>query len=366
MEEIALKALSKSMKTRESKNLKLMLEEAAKQCGAKTAIVCGDRRLSYAELDEASNKVANALIGMGVEKGDRVAMLLPNSPEFVAIYFGIAKIGGIAVPLNIRHKSAELSSLFDNFQPKILISESPFLGPLISALSRFKYIEHIIDLGSKYEGQFLSYQQIMNTNSARRVDVELDPEDTAHIVYASGPTTQPRGVMMSHQNLATEAAISAEAFQQTDNDVALLFALPMHHAFGLVMILLPSILRGGTVVILPGLSISSLFEVIEREKGTIFMGVPYVYSLITNMVEKEGMKNDLSSLRLCISAGQPIPIDLMKRFEKYFGLSMVDCWGLTEAAAFVTYPSPDGVGKLGSVGKIPPGWEVKIVEDYGQ
>ena len=101
-------------------NLKAMLETAVERYGNKTAIVLGDRRLSYATLDKASNKVANALIKIGVGKGDRVAMLLPNSPEFVAVYFGIVKTGGIAVPLSIRYKVAELASLFENSQPKII------------------------------------------------------------------------------------------------------------------------------------------------------------------------------------------------------------------------------------------------------
>jgi len=103
-------------------SLKLMLEETAGRYGRKTAIVFGDRRLSYAELDEASNKVANTLIRMGVNKGDRVAMLVPNSPEFVITYFGIVKAGSIAVPLGTNYKVNELASLFDNCQPKVLVS----------------------------------------------------------------------------------------------------------------------------------------------------------------------------------------------------------------------------------------------------
>ncbi|MDI6815544.1 MAG: class I adenylate-forming enzyme family protein, partial [Dehalococcoidales bacterium] len=216
-------------------NLKLMLEETARQYGGKTAVVLGNRRLSYAEVDEASNKVANALIKMGVSKGDRVAMLLPNSPEFVSIYFGVVKTGGIAVPLDTRYKVEELASLFDSSQPKVLVTESLFLEPLVSALPRFNYIEHIIDLGSKYEGQFLSYQEIMATSSAQRVEVKLEPEDIAHIAYTSGPTTCPRGVVLTHHSLVTETAISGDGFQQTDKDITMLFALPMHHAFGLVV-----------------------------------------------------------------------------------------------------------------------------------
>jgi len=348
-------------------NLKLMLEEAVRQYGRKTAITLGKQRLSFTEVDEASNKVANALIKMGVSKGDRVAMLLPNIPEFVVIYFGVVKIGSIAVPLNIGDKVDELASLCSNFQPKLLVAESPFLEPLVLALPRFKSIEHIIEVGSKYEGQFLGYQEIMATGSARRVEVEPEPEDIATISYTGGPTNHPRGVMLSHRSLVSEAIISGDGFQQTDEDVVMLFALPMFHMFSLASVLLTSVNKGSTVVIVPGsgASISSLMETIEREKGTIFVGVPYVYALIVNVAERDGVKNDLSSLRLCASGGAPLSIDIIQRFRQYYGFNIVDMWGLTEVVSQVTSLPLDGTGKLGSVGKALPGWEVKIVDDNG-
>ena len=349
-------------------SLKLMLEETAGRYGRKTAIVFGDRRLSYAEIDEASNKVANTLIRMGVNKGDRVAMLLPNSPEFVIIYFGIVKAGSIAVPLDTKYKVDELASLFDNCQPKVLVAESPTLEPLVPALPRFKSIKHVIDLGSKYEGQFLSYRDIMATSSAQRIEVEPGPEDIATISYTGGPTNRPRGVMLSHQRLVTEAAMSADGFQQTDKDIIMLFALPMLHLFGLTAVLLASVYKGSTVVIVPGtgLSISILMATIEKEKGTMFLGVPYIFALVVDIAEKEGVKNDLSSLRLCSSGGAPLSIDIIRRFKQHYGFDLIDIWGLTEAICHVTCPPIDGTGKLGSVGKALPGWEVKIVDDNGR
>jgi len=347
-------------------NLKQMLGQSAKRYAGKTAVAMGDQRLTYAQLDEASNKVANALVGMGVSKGDRVAILLPNSPEFVTIYFGVVKIGGIAVPLDIRYKMDELTSLFDDFQPKVLVSESPTLETIVPALSRFSYIEQVIDLSGEYEGQFLSYQEIMSASSARPVEVMLEPEDIAHIAYSSGPTVHPRGVVLSHQALVREAAISGEGFQQTDKDIVVLFALPMHHAFGLVVVLLTAVSKGSTVIMLPGLSIDSLLEVIERERATIFMGVPFVHALIVNGTGAEGIKHDLSSLRLWGTAGAAMPADISQKLRQHFGLDTVDFWGMTESAAHVTCQSLDGAGKPDSVGKALPGWELKIVDSNGR
>ncbi len=347
-------------------NLKVMLEKTAKRYGEKTAIALGDRRLSYAELDEASNKVANALIKMGVSKGDRVAMLLPNSLEFVVIYFGIIKIGAIAVPLDTKYKVGELASLFGDSQPKVLVTESPLLEPLVPVLPRFKYIEHVIDLGSKYGGRVLSYQEIMATRSARQVKVEPEPEDTANIAYTSGPTFRPRGVMLSHQDSVMNIAISADKFRQTAEDITVLFALPLHHVVGLEAVLLTSICKGSTVVMLPGLSIGGLMETIEKERATIFMGVPFIFILMVHTAEEEGIKHDLSSLRLCCVGGAPTPTEIMKRFKQLYGLDIVQFWGLTEATAYLTCQPIDGTGKLGSVGKALPGWKVKIVDDNGK
>ena len=349
-------------------NLNQMLREKARQFGEKTAIVCSERRLSYAELDEASNKVANALLEMGVKKGDRVAMLLSNSVEFAVIYFGITRIGGIAVPLDIHYKFDELAALFDSSQPGVLIAESLYLKSLVPGLPKFKSIGQVIEVGSSYAGQFPNYGEIMATGLAQRVEVEPEPEDIAIISYTGGPAYHPRGAMLSHRSLVTEAIMSGDGFQQTDKDIVMLFTLPMYHMFGLAAILLASICKGSTVVIVPGtgLSIGALMKAIERERGTIFMGVPYIYALAIDIAEKEGKKNDLSSLRLCVSGGAPLPIDIIHRFKQHYGFTLVNIWGQTEAVCHITCPPADGTGKLGSVGISLSGWEMKIVDDEGR
>jgi len=346
-------------------NLKLLLEDTAGRYGGKTAVVSNDRRISYAELNEVSNKVANALIKLGIAKGDRAAILLPNSPEFVFIYFGIVKSGGIAVPLDIKYKIDELASLFDDCQPRFLIIDSASLKQVAPTLSRLEHIEHVIDLSSEYGGQFLSYQDIMAVSSAQRVQVEIESQDIALIAYTSGPTFRPRGAVLTHQNLVAEAAMMADAFQQTDKDAVILFALPMYHVFSLIGILLTSVGRGSTVVIVHGLSISHVLEIIERERATIFVGVPYVYALAVVMAERERIHNDLSSLRLLVSGGASLPINITERFKKHYDSYIADVWGLTEAACLVTVPPIDGVRKPGSVGKAIGDWKVKIVDDNG-
>ena len=345
-------------------SLKLMLEAAASQYGGKTAIVSGDRRLSYADLDEASDKLAHTLVKMGVSKGDRVVMLLANSPEFVVTYFGIVKTGAIAVPLDTKYKIDELTSLLNDCLPKVLVAENPVLELLIPVLSGFKFIEHVIDASGESHDKFTDYQQIMAAGPAPKLEVELEPDDIAHIAYTSGPSFYPTGVVLSHRCLVSEIVSSADGVEQTDSDILPLFALPMHHMLGLIDVLLASIYKGSTIVILSGLSIPALAETIEREKCTIFMGVPFIYALMVRMVEE--VKHDLSSLRLCVSAGAPLPVDLIRDFKQHYGLDIIDFWGLTEAVCLVTALPINGTRKLGSVGKVLPGWEVKVVDDGGR
>jgi long-chain acyl-CoA synthetase len=348
-------------------NLKSMLEDMADKYAEKTAIVYGDRRISYSELDEASNKVASTLLKSGVKKGDRVAMMLSNSPEFVITYFGIVKIGALAVPLEPKYKVSELTHIFDNALPKVLVAESTVLESLIPVLTKFRSIEHVIDTGSELEDRFISFRQIMTTGSGQRFQTNLSPDDIAIIMYASASSFHPKGVMLSHRSFVMEAAMSADGYQQTDEDIMMLYALPLYHVYGLVAVLLASIYAGSTVVIVPGtgLSINNFMEAVENEKGTMFLGVPYIFALAADLAEKGGIKSDLSSLRLCASAGAPLSVDTIERFKQYYGFTIFDCWGLTEGVCHITCPSLNGSVKPGSVGKPLSKWEVKIVDGNG-
>lgn len=345
-----------------------MLEGVAARYGEKAAIILGDTRLSYSDLDKASNRVANTLKRLGVNRGDRVALLLTNSPELAVTYFGTVKLGAIGVPLDPKYKVAELASIFVDSLPKILVADSTTLESLAPYLSRFGSIEDIIEVGNEYKGQSLKYEEILASESSETLDVNISPGDIAWIGYTSGPSFDPRGVMLSHHSLLAEAIMSAEGYQQTDKDIMMLYALPMFHVYGMVASFLASIYRGSTVIMVPGtgLSIGSFMEAIEREKGTMFLGVPFIFSLAVQMAEKEGIKNDLSSLRLCASAGAVLPVEVKKRFKELYGFEILDCWGLTEAVCHLTCPPLNGHINIASVGKALSGWKLKVVDDEGR
>lgn len=348
-------------------NLVELLDKAVSRYGGKTLMASREQRVSYAEIDEASNKVGNALKKLGVRKGDRVAMLIPNSPKFVAIYFGIIKTGAIAVPMDVRYKVAELASLFGNCQPKVVISESPILDPIVSALPQFKTIERVIELGSTYQGRFLNYAEILAIYSSGSPGVKTAPEDIGTISYTGGPTTHPHGAMLAQGDMVTEAIFSAEGLRQTEEDVSMLFALPLYHQFGMCTALLGSIHSGSTLVCVPGtgISIHTLMAAIEQEKGTILTGVPYIFALMINIAEREGIKSDLRSLRLCISGGAPLSVEVIREFKRHYGFTIMDIYGLTEAMSQVTCPPLDAL-RIGASGKPLPCWQVKIVDDDGR
>jgi long-chain acyl-CoA synthetase len=346
-------------------DLKAMLANTAGRLAGKTAIIMKDRRVSFARIEADSNRVANALIKMGVKKGDRVATLQASNPEFVIIFFGILKAGCIAVPLDSRYVPDELTHIFNDCRPSVLFIEDPPLESLMPALGEFKSIEHIITINTKHDAKFTSYREIIAKNPSDGVEVPLSPEDAAIISYTSGPTQDPHGVVLSHYSLCTEAINSAATLEQTEKDVMMQFALPMYHQFGLTAVMLASIYIGNKLVVVPGTgrSIDSFMEAVQRERGTVYMGVPYIYSLMINVARREGIKYDLSSLRLCISGGAPLETAVIRLFRQYYGFNIIDVYGQTETVCHITMMPMDGSGPAGASGKALPCWEIKIFDE---
>lgn len=346
-------------------NLRDFLEESTVKFGGRIAVVCNETRLSFSDLDKSSNKIANYLLKKGINKGDRVAILLPNIAEFAIVYLGAVKTGATCVPLDPKYKLEELDSLFGNIQPSFLIAESECLAQILPALSRFPSIKQVTEVGSQFKGKLPNLEEILATESARKITIEVDADTVAHIGYTSGPTSRPKGVMLTHRTMIEEAWLSADTFRETENDAMMLFALPMHHVFGLVVGLLATLVKGSKVVILPGLSLTVLFEQIEKEKGTLFIGVPYIFALMVHMAEQDGIKNDISSMRHLFCGGNCLPDKIALRFRELYGLPIGNVYGLTEGTGDITCTPLDETPKLGSAGRLVLPWKLKIVDEAG-
>ncbi len=349
-------------------NLSSILENAAARFDGKTAIVYGEQRISFTRLEADANRLARALINLGVKKGDRVAMIQSSNPEFVVTFFGIMKAGAIAVPLDSRYIADELEILFKDCTPEVLVIENPPQASLLPSLGRFTSVKHVITVNAAPDERFISYRDIMENNPARGLQTPVDPADIAIISYTGGPTMQPHGVALSHQAVYTEVVNSAIGFEQTEKDVMMLFALPMYHQFGLTAALLGSFNTGCTVIVVPGTgrSIESFMEAVAREKGTIYPGVPYIYSLMINVARRAGIKYDLSSLRLFISGGAPLEPVIIEHFKEVYGSDIHDIYGQTESVCHVTAMPVRGPVKIGSSGKTLPCWEMKIFDENDQ
>ena len=316
-------------------DLKTALADVTERFGDKTAFMQGERALSFRQLENDSNRVASGLVKLGVNPGDRVALLMENSPDFPVVYFGIVKMGAIAVPLDTKYKWLELKAVFDNCQPVMVIGENACLKAIANKLASLPYIKYKVCMGTETLPGALAHSTLVGAGAGK---IECEPKDTdaAHIAYTSGPTLRARGAVISHGALFATAKASADGFKQTSDDRVILFALPMHHTIGIAVIMLTSIMSGSTVVMLGGISIEALFATIEREKITIFHGVPFIHAMVVNHLKEKGLSNDIGSLRFAGTAGAPIPVEVIADFEKLTGKNLINFYGLTESTSHVS------------------------------
>ncbi len=341
-------------------NLVEMLEEAAAKYTDRPAVVHGERELSYKHLNAASTSFAAALCQRRINKGDRVALLLGNSIEFVIAYFGIVKAGAIAVLLDPKYKSAELIALFGDFLPRAVICDAEGPEAPVLQLKELFGIEFFVSTGHHAKGQIISFPDFISIPNDGFTSVGLSDEDPAHISYTSGPSFSPKGVVAPHGNLAKEICISAASFEQTMNDVVIQFALPMHHVIGLTVVMLASIYCGSRLIILNGISIDNLLSAVERHKVTMFMGVPFIHSMILRKIEAGGVKHSLGSLRICGSAGDILPEAIVRDYRKLMNVRLINFYGLTETLGHVTSEPITAFSSTGSVGPALAGWEIAV------
>jgi long-chain acyl-CoA synthetase len=341
-------------------NLVEMLSEAAEKYAERPAVVHGDRVVSFNRLDEMSSSFGAALCGCGIKKGDRVALLLGNSIDFVIAYFGIVKTGAVAVLLDPKYKSGELISLLEDSRPRAAVCEieSPE-SPIIQIKERFG-IEFLVNVANHAPVHALSFSDLISVPDEGYKPVQLDEGDPAHISYTSGPSFSPRGVVAPHGNLVEEIRISASSFAQDSSDAVIQFALPMHHVIGLTVVMLASIYCGSRLVILNGVSIDNLLSAIERHNITMFMGVPFIHSMVLRKIETEGIRHSIGSLRVCASAGDILPVEIVQNYFRLLNIRLINFYGLTETLGHVTCEPINGPSRPGSVGPALPGWKIVI------
>jgi long-chain acyl-CoA synthetase len=336
-------------------NVKETLENTASEVPGKEAIVLGTQRITYGELDEASNKVANALVELGVKKGDHVAILMSHSPEWVINYFGVVKGGGVAVLLNSALKAPELDSLLRDSDSEILITEKEFSGMLSSVLSHIPLLKHVIEVNAD------SYAKMLANSSSMSPTIDIKDEDEATIIYTSGVLGRQKGVVHTHASLMGTPPIVSAGIQRRRED-GIIALVRFSHLFGLCEVLLGSIITGSSIVLIPNFTPRAVLEAAEREKGNIIFGVPAMYNALAMLRDEVLRGYNLNALRLAVTAGAKSFPKLMEALEDKFGLSLYEVYGLTEVSAVSI--STFNSRKLGTVGK--PICGIKILDDSGK
>ena len=336
-------------------NIKQALQETASHIPHKEAIVLGAQRITYGELDEDSNRVANALLELGMKRGTHVAILMSHSPEWVISYFGVIKGGGIAALLNTALKAPELDSLLRDSDSEILITEKKFSRMLSSVLSHIPLLKHVIAVDAA------SYTRMVVNKSSVSPAVDIEDDDEATIFYTSGVLGRQKGVVHTHASVMGTPPIVSAGIQRKREDV-IIDLVPFSYLYGLFEVLFGSIITGSTVVLIPNFTPRAVLEAVEKEKGTVIFGVPAMYNALAMMRSEVLKEYDLSSLRLAVSAGAKSFPKLMENLEDKFGLSLYEVYGLTEVSAVSISTFENR--KLGTVGK--PICRLKILDDSGK
>jgi long-chain acyl-CoA synthetase len=333
-----------------SLNLASILRSSARERPDHPALLLNERQLTHAELDRAARGVAGSLREGGLAPGDRVALMVPNVPEFTIAYFAILYAGAVVVPLNVLLSAPEVAYHIEDSGAKRLVAHPLFAD----AAGR----------GAQQAGVPVSFSEgdgsedLAALQAGPAVD-RLHPtgaDDTAVILYTSGTTGKPKGAELTHSNLFVNCAVVVPKLLPLAQDDVALATLPLFHSFGQTCIQNASIAAGGTFSLLPRFTPAEAFEIIERDRVTLFAGVPTMYFAMLH--HEGGRAHDLSSLRYCMSGGAPMPVEVMRAFETRYGVEILEGYGLSETSPVASFNMFDRPRKPGSVGY--PVWGVEM------
>ena len=330
----------------------------------KAAIIFAGSTTSYRELDESVNRVANALLGLGLRPGDRVAVQLENRPEFVEIFFGIMRAGGIMVPANIMYKADEMGHILSDSGARFLFVSESVSQRLAEILPKVESVDRVVEVGKKNLIDSIEYRGLFGESSPTRPTVNIRPEADAVIQYTSGTTGKPKGAVISHANTVTAIdTIAGLPNYPIHSESVTLLCLPLFHTFGLNFGAGLTFAFGLTMVLVDRFDPERVFSLIEQHRVTLFWGVPPMYYAFVNTPGLE--RYDVSSLENAMTGAAILPVVIVERFRDLTGIELCDGYGMSESTAILTSNAVGPVFKRGSVGPPYPGIEIRIVDENG-
>lgn len=358
-------------------NLAIVLEDSARRYATKEAFVFGDTRLNYAQVNGAANQVANGLIAAGIKPGDKVGLSCLNLPYFPIIYFGILKAGGVVVPLSVLLKQGEVAYHLQDSDAKayFCFQGTPELPMGTEGYAGFKdapgckhffMVTAVPTDPSPIEGT-KTLGMLMKDQPPVLETVQTSETDTAVIIYTSGTTGKPKGAELSHSNILQNTLMSGRLLDLVSQDVQLL-VLPLFHIFGQVVQLTTGTFMGTTMVLLPRFDADAVLGLMQKEKITVFAGVPTMYWGLLNFAGTDKYDIDAikSNLRLCLSGGASLPVQVLKDFEAKYEVPILEGYGMSEGSPVVTFNHLNQERKPGSVGTPVWGVEVAVVDENDQ
>lgn len=337
-----------------------LLRQRAQTTPEKVFLYFRDLEVSYRQLDEITNRVANGLAALGFQKGDKVCLLLPNCPEFVSLFLGAPKLGVVLVPLNVLLKAEEVQYIVNNSDATAIVAEARF-WPLIEAIRPgCPNVKNLVMVGEAERAGVIPFSRLLAA-PASDVKVEVNPEDDMGIIYTSGTTGKPKGVVLTQENYYVNSWQGVTVSGMKSDERALCI-LPLFHVNGQVVTVLMPLQAGASLILTEGFSPKTFFENIARYRATTFSGVPTVYSILLNWPEAD--QYDLSSLRMCICGAAPMPVEVFTQFEEKFNAKIIEGYGLSEGTCASTINPVEGKRKVGSIGLPFPGQDVRIFDEH--
>ena len=333
--------------------------------GGNIAVECGDQQVSYRELFEKVNCVGNVLQELGVRIEERVAILLPDSAEFLYAFFGAIKIGAVAVPLNTYLQPPDYEFFLNDTRSRVLLVHETLL-PLVSFVTkgRLDYLEKIIVVGEEYR-EYLSFDGLMKRASAELQPAQTSKDDAAFWLYSSGSTGTAKACIHLQHDMVVCSDLYAKGILKISQRDRCYSVARLFFAYGLGNAGYFPLSCGATTLLSPARpSPEGIYANIERYQPTLFFSVPSNYVALLSLHREGGTEFDLSSVRHAISAGESLPAVLFERFKERFGVEILDSLGSTETLQMVIANRPGEV-RPGSSGKVIPGYEARIVDEAG-
>ncbi len=335
-------------------NLATLFTRTAASRPELTALRYDASTVTYAQLAEASERVAGLLAGLGVSPGDRVAVMLPNVPEFAAVYYGALRAGAVVVPMNPLLKSREVAYYLTDSGARVIFA-SPAAAPEAAIA--------VAQTGGVvlFEVDRAPFAALLDEQPRLPTVVDRADDDTAVILYTSGTTGRPKGAELTHGNLVANVEVTLSDLLALTEDDVVFGGLPLFHSFGQTCTLNAAMAVGATLLQLARFDARVAVDLLARDGATVFAGVPTMYAALLGLDEVP----DLPALRVCVSGGAALPVEVLHRFEKRFGAEVLEGYGLSETSPVASFNRPGAARRPGSIGFPVTGVEMRCVDGTG-